>query len=247
MSAAAEPVADPGAAGRRVVLLRHGRTEWNATHRWQGHLDPPLDDMGRQQASTAAAALVGLRPAVLLSSDLHRARSTAEIVAAVAGLPVGVDPALRETDIGDWQGRTSAEISTRWAAELGLWSTGDVRVRPPGGENRLEVAARMLGAIRGGLAGTPKDSTLLVVSHGGAARVAIAALLELEHRSWGTVGGLGNCSWSVLGERAGQPDQPARWRLLRHNVSALDGSAGSSSDDAPGEPQTPGADETGGP
>lgn len=207
--------------GRRIILLRHGRTEWNATGRWQGHLDPGLDDTGWEQAERAARLLAALHPTALVSSDLQRARSTAEVLARTTGLEVTVDPRLRETHLGQWQGLTAADIRRQWPAELGLWTTGDVHQPPAGGETRLEVAARMVEGIDAALAGVADGETLVVVTHGGAARVAIASILGLAYGSWGAIGGLSNCCWSLLGERAGQPDQPVRWRLLEHNGGSL--------------------------
>jgi broad specificity phosphatase PhoE len=216
-----ESPAAPALIGRRVVLLRHGRTEWNTTGRWQGHLDSELDETGWEQAERAARLLAVLRPNLLISSDLHRARSTAEVLARTTGLELRQDSDLRETCLGEWQGLSSADIARRWPRELAVWQTGDVSQRPPGGENRLEVAARMTTSLRKALAEVPDGGTLVAVTHGGAARVAIAAFLELEERSWGSIGGLSNCNWSLLGERAGQPDQPVRWRLLEHNAGSL--------------------------
>ena len=95
---------------RRVVLWRHGRTEWNNQKRFQGHLDVPLDAVGHQQAVTAARALATLRPDRIVTSDPSRAAQTAAALAAVTGVTVVEDAGLREAHAGDWQGRTHAEI-----------------------------------------------------------------------------------------------------------------------------------------
>src|SRR5687767_11323336 len=93
----------------RVLLVRHGQSEWNATGRWQGQADPPLTDLGRRQARSAAAAL-GTVDAVF-ASDLQRASETALIIAGELGVgPVVVDPDLRERDAGEWSGLTRVEI-----------------------------------------------------------------------------------------------------------------------------------------
>jgi probable phosphoglycerate mutase len=197
------------------VLWRHGRTAWNADGRWQGHLDPELDDTGREQAARSSRLLAGLRPSAVVSSDLRRARETAVRLARLTGLVARWEADLRETFIGSWQGRTATEVAAEHPEDLARWLTGDVLLRPGGGENRTEVAARVVDAILRGLADVPDEGTLVVVTHGGAARVAIARLLDLEHRSWGALGGLSNCCWSVLGE-----DGP-RWRLLEHNAGSL--------------------------
>lgn len=189
------------------------------------------------QARRAASLLAALRPHAIVSSDLRRAAGTAAALGAVTGLDVHLDPDLRETYIGEWQGLTSAEVAQRWPDELAVWQRGHVHVRPGGGENRLEVADRVAGAIRRGLADVPPGACLVVVTHGGAARVAVARLLRLEHASWGALGGLSNCCWSVLAEagspeagspkagspEAGSQEQAAepRWRLLEHNAGTL--------------------------
>ena len=131
------------------------------------------------------------------------------------GLPVHTDADLRETDIGEWQGLTVAEVARRWPSQLAAWRCGDVSVRPGGGETRLEVAARVVVGVRRGLDHLDGAGTLVVVTHGGAARVGIAALLGLPPDAWGALGGLANCCWSVLGEG------DRGWRLLEHNAGTL--------------------------
>jgi glucosyl-3-phosphoglycerate phosphatase len=91
---------------RRLVLLRHGQTEYNATSRMQGQLDTDLSDLGRQQAAAAAEVLVTRQPSLIVSSDLRRALDTATTLGERCGLPVSVDIRLRETHLGDWQGLT---------------------------------------------------------------------------------------------------------------------------------------------
>src|SRR5512141_1224314 len=95
---------------RRVVLWRHGRTAWNAETRFQGTTDVALDEVGVAQAERAARDLATLAPYRIVSSDLERARVTAETLAAMVGLTVETDPALRETYAGTWQGLTRDEI-----------------------------------------------------------------------------------------------------------------------------------------
>ena len=92
-----------------LLLVRHGETDWNAEGRLQGHTDRPLNDTGRRQARALADRLAGDGVAAVYASDLSRARETAEIVAERLGLPVGVDPDLRERDWGNWEGLTGAE------------------------------------------------------------------------------------------------------------------------------------------
>jgi len=200
---------------RRVVLWRHGRTAWNAESRFQGTTDVALDDVGVAQAERAARDLATLAPHRIVSSDLVRARATAETLAVMLGLPVETDPALRETYAGSWQGLTRDEIVAADGAAWRSWIAG-ADVRPGGGETRTEVAARVSAAVLRHAEGLPSGGTLVVASHGGAVRAGLGRLLGLPLDHWTVLGGLVNCAWSVLEE---QPD--GRWRLVEHNARSL--------------------------
>ena len=209
----------PRPGGRRIVLWRHGRTEWNASARFQGQTDIALDEVGRAQAQAAARLLTGLRPSVVVASDLVRARDTAAELAVLIGVEVEVDPRLRETFAGTWQGRTAAEIAAEDTEAYEAWVAGVPDVRPGGGETRWEVAERTSAALQDALARVEPSGTLVAVTHGGAARTALAMLLGLPAAHWGALGGLSNCCWSVLLEdpRRG----PGAWRLEEHNAGSL--------------------------
>jgi len=193
---------------RRVVCWRHGQTNWNLEHRFQGHTDIPLDEEGVAQAARAASLLASLRPSLLVSSDLRRAYDTASALGRLVGLDVIVDKDLRERSGGDWEGLTSEEIKSRWPAEYAIWTI-------PGGESAMGVAVRVAEAIRRWAAGVHQDGVLVIASHGAAIRFGIAHLLGLPEELWPALGGLSNCSWSVLQEgRRG-------WRLMEHNAGTL--------------------------
>ena len=186
-------------SAERLILWRHGRTSYNHENRWQGQLDVPLDDVGRAQAVSTAAALVatfGAGPVVVASSDLSRASETA----AVLGLPVTLDAGLREVHAGEWQGLLRDEIVAKWPEELAAWRRGD-DVRPGGGESRSEVAERAASAIRRLEAGVPAGGTLVVVGHGAALRGAMTLLLGLPSAGWSTFDVLGNSQWADLRRR----------------------------------------------
>ena len=137
---------------RRVVLLRHGRTAWNAERRFQGQADPPLDEVGRAQAYEVAALIAALRPGLLVSSDAIRAMQTAEVVAEASALPVVKEPRLRERNLGHWEGLTREDVAERYPDEYADWMAGmDVSRR--GGETREEVAARAERRLRRAAAG----------------------------------------------------------------------------------------------
>jgi 2,3-bisphosphoglycerate-dependent phosphoglycerate mutase len=144
-----------------LLLVRHGETDWNADGRLQGHTDRPLSDYGRRQAQKLAEELEGEEIDAIYSSDLARARETAEIVGRRLGLPVELDPDLREKDWGTWEGLTSAE---RDRVELVGEST----------EAHQERILRALGRIS---ERQPGDGRVLVVTHGGSMRrVQVAAM-----------------------------------------------------------------------
>jgi probable phosphoglycerate mutase len=196
---------------RRLLVWRHGRTEWNATGRFQGQLDPPLDDEGRAQAARTAphlaAALRG-QDVVLVASDLRRAVDTAEALAPLLGAPVAIDERLREHGLGSWEGLTRDEVAERHPDQYDDWVSGRP-VPGRGGEAQADVAARALAAV----ADLPPASAAVLVTHGGTAGRLLEALLGLgaEHRR--VFGPLGNCHWSELSFQA------SGWRLMRHNLS----------------------------
>jgi probable phosphoglycerate mutase len=202
-------------SGRRVVLWRHGRTEWNATARFQGQIDVPLDEVGVLQADRAARDLATLNPDLIVSSDLERARMTAQTLADRVGLPVLTDQSLRETFAGDWQGLTRQEIVDRDGEDFYRWVNGE-DIKPGGGESRGEVAQRVAAAVRRHVEALSADGTLVIATHGGAARAGIGELLGLPIEHWASLGGLVNCAWSVLEEQ-----RDGRWRLVEHNARSL--------------------------
>ncbi len=143
----------------RILLVRHGQSEWNALGRWQGQEDPPLSDLGRLQANAAADRVGSVD--LIVASDLGRAVETAGIVAEQLGVgPVLVDPRLRERHAGEWQGLTKDEIESAWPGYL------DATRRPPGFEPTEPFLERVHGALDH-LHREYAGAEILVVSHGG--------------------------------------------------------------------------------
>jgi 2,3-bisphosphoglycerate-dependent phosphoglycerate mutase len=136
-----------------LLLVRHGETDWNADGRLQGHTDRPLSDYGRRQAIQLAEDLAGEELDAIYASDLARARETAEIVGERLGLPVALDPDLREKDWGNWEGLTSVE---RDRVEFV-------------GESTEQHHERMIEALRR-IADAHPGARVLVVTHGGSMR-----------------------------------------------------------------------------
>jgi len=165
---AAEPArstgwSSPGAAATTMLLLRHGQTALSVDKRFSGTGDPELTELGRQQAAAAAERLAGSGAQVVVTSPLARARDTAALVAQAAGVVLVVEPGLRETDFGDWEGYTFAEIQQKWPAELAAW-LADPAVAPPYGESFDAVATRVRQA-RDRVLATYGGQTVVLVSH----------------------------------------------------------------------------------
>lgn len=157
--AAGAPVRSVTVAATRILLLRHGQSEWNALGRWQGQADPPLSAVGRAQA-VAASRSVGVVDAVV-ASDLARAYDTALVIADATGVgPVVLDAALRERDAGEWSGLTRAQIHRSWPGYL------DDGRRPRGWEPDDALLARVLPAL-GRIAALAPGGAVLAVTHGG--------------------------------------------------------------------------------
>jgi probable phosphoglycerate mutase len=153
-----------------ILLIRHGETAWNAERRLQGHLDIPLNPEGERQAGLLAAALACEPLDVLVSSDLMRARQTAQAIAGLRGMPLQIDPGLRERCYGGFEGLLYSEIEQRFPREFAAWQARDVdAVLPPGancGESFRAFFARATGAILA-LAAAHPGKTIALVAHGG--------------------------------------------------------------------------------
>ena len=191
---------DAAAAGRRLVVLRHGRTAWNAVGRGQGHTDVELDEVGHAQAAAAAPYLASLAPVALWSSDLARARQTAEALARVTGLEVGTDRRLREFDIGLRTGLTLAEFAERHPEEHASWVAGDGRRRLPGAESTQQVVDRMVPALREALEALAPGETAVVVTHGGSLKSGVTGLLGWPDQVSTSLRGIDNCAWVTVEE-----------------------------------------------
>lgn len=198
----------------RVLLIRHGNTEWNSAGRFQGHEDVPLSADGRDQAARMAAQLATYHPTRLLSSDLGRSLQTAEYVAARCGLQIEVDPQLREVDVGSWAG---LDMETVGRLEPDFWPAlreGRDFQRSPEGETATQAGQRVALALLDHVEAAAADAVLAVVGHGLSLRVAALLLMGLDYSYARRFGGMVNCGWIDL--------RPAGdyWRMHAYNQVA---------------------------
>jgi broad specificity phosphatase PhoE len=146
-------------AETRILLVRHGQSEWNASGRWQGQADPPLTSLGRAQAFEASRGLGALD--AVWASDLERAAETAVIVSEALGVgPVVLDPDLRERDAGEWSGLTRDEIDERYPGYLRDGA------RPPGWEPDPSLLERAIRVVRR-IGREAPGGDVVAITHGG--------------------------------------------------------------------------------
>ncbi|GAA1202624.1 histidine phosphatase family protein [Prauserella alba] len=195
----------------RIVLWRHGETDYNAAGRMQGHLDSALTEVGWNQARFAVAALARFEPDLVIASDLRRATDTATVLTDAIGVPLRLDKRLRETHLGEWQGMTGAEVDVQAPGERGRWRL-DATWAPPGGESRVDVAERAGEVVTDLLRDDEEYGTVLLAAHGGLILALTAHLVDLPVTLWPSLGGIGNCHWVDLHRRDG------RWRLQAYNA-----------------------------
>lgn len=210
---------------RRLLMLRHGQTDFNLGSRMQGQLDTELSELGRAQAVAAAEVLSKHQPLLIVTSDLRRAYDTAVVLGERTGLRLRVDNRLRETHLGDWQGMTHTQIDAAAPGARLAWRE-DATWAPHGGESRVDVAGRSMPLIDELVTGEQEwgadERPVVLVAHGGLIAALTAALLRLPVENWPALGGMGNASWTQL---SGHSDDDANlagisWRLDVWNASA---------------------------
>lgn len=150
----------------RIIAVRHGETAWNVDTRIQGHLDIALNATGQWQARRLAQALRSEDIAAIYSSDLARARETAQAVATLSGAPLLADPGLRERSFGDFEGRTFAQIERERPEDARRWRQRDPGFVPAGGESLLMLQERIAQTVAT-LAARHDGEQILLVAHGG--------------------------------------------------------------------------------
>jgi broad specificity phosphatase PhoE len=198
---------------RRLIVWRHGETDHNASGIWQGQLDTPLSDTGREQAQRAADALAAYSPTMIVSSDLERAADTARTLASRVGVKVRYDERLREIHAGQWQGMTAGDVAERYPEEQAALAAGEDIQRGIDGESLGQVAERARAAVDELLADLAPGKCAVIATHGVSGRSVVASLVGLDqHLAWQSIAGLHNCHWAELSEYT------AGWRIVSWNV-----------------------------
>ncbi len=219
---------------RRLLLVRHGVTDWNREGRFQGHLDPPLADDGLAEANLLGARLAAdddLRPVRIISSTLARALDTARAIGTATGIDVEPDARLIEIGQGEWEGRTHDELAESDADRYAAWRSYAGIRQPPGGE-ALELATRRVTELLAAIDADVPAGPICLVSHGGTLRILARAVFGRDVEApWSF--DVDNASLSVCSELG----DPQGWRLERWNDTMhLLGSMDTHVDEAEGQP-----------
>ena len=185
----------------KVLLIRHGRTDWNRERVFRGRADVPLSAEGSQQAQALAERLAGEHIAAAYSSPLVRALATAAPAAQAHGLSPRPEGRLTDMSYGEWEGQSEASVRTRWPDLCALWRTEPERVRPPGGETLAEVMNRAEAALADLIVRHP-DESIAVVSHRVVCKLVLCASLGLGPDSFWRLR-VDTCSLSII-EREGE-------------------------------------------
>lgn len=195
----------------RLLVVRHGQTEWNITGRIQGSSDIDLDETGKAQAVEAAPALAAYEPVRIISSDLRRAVDTARPIAQIVGVEVELDKRLRERAYGPWEGLTHHEIAEQFPDDHRRWRSQEPLLHPEI-ETWGELKRRTGDAARD-IVEAEFDGTVIVVCHGGSARQIVGGVLGWDHDPTSGLSGMDNAHWADLRRM-----KSGKWRLFGYNL-----------------------------
>ena len=171
----------------RLLLVRHGKTEWNETGRYQGCSDTCLSSTGREEAEAVRQRLAAEKIDVIYCSDLERAVRTAQIIASGRDVRLVTCKELREIDFGEFEGLTFVEVGQRYP-DNDWWTARDAAQKLPRGESVSQLAARVDQFIAVCLGKHTEEETILVVAHGGSLRTLVCRLLGLSLEHWWQIG-----------------------------------------------------------
>lgn len=195
----------------RLLVVRHGQTEWNIAGRIQGSTDIDLDETGKAQAAEAAPELAAYEPARIISSDLRRAVETARPVADLTGTEIELDKRLRERAYGPWEGLTQHEIAEHFPEDHRRWRAQEP-LQHPEIETWAELHRRTAEAVRD-IVESDVEGTAIVVCHGGSARQIVGGILAWDQVSTSGLSGMDNAHWADLRQM-----RSGKWRLYGYNL-----------------------------
>lgn len=163
----------------KIIFVRHGQTSWNDSGMYQGHTDIPLNEIGFEQAAKAGQRLRDEKVTAIYSSDLLRAKQTAQVIAREHKLPVTVMPEFREINFGIWEGKTYKEIKELYPEMLNIWLSKPQELKIPKGETFQEMLTRSWQGLKE-LLTKHKDETIIIVAHGGTIAVLVCHILGMD-------------------------------------------------------------------
>jgi broad specificity phosphatase PhoE len=195
----------------RLLVVRHGRTEWNIAGRIQGSSDIDLDETGRAQVTEAAPELAAYEPVRIISSDLRRAVDTARPIAELTGIEIELDKRLRERAYGPWEGLTQQEIAEQFPEDHRRWRSQEP-LQHPEIETWAELHRRTGDAVRD-MIESEVEGTAVVVCHGGSARQIVGGILGWAETPTSSLSGLDNAHWAELRRM-----RSGKWRMFGYNL-----------------------------
>jgi broad specificity phosphatase PhoE len=206
----------------RVVIVRHAQTVWNASGKIQGQADPELSEAGRAECQAVADRLAAVSIQAICSSDLVRARETAEAIAARhPSLEVRLDSGLREVDLGDWEGADRASLKRGWPELYAAWRAQPSWDLVPGGEGSAHFKARVMDAFGRAAASVDPDETVAVVTHIGVIRTLLSTAVGADAGDLRWPWAVANTGITVL---EGPPDVAA-WSTPAMQIEAINDSS----------------------
>ncbi|ADU97305.1 alpha-ribazole phosphatase [Thermovibrio ammonificans] len=181
----------------RIILVRHGKTVWNAEGRYQGKMDIPLNEEGKEQARRVGEALKGFPVKAVYSSPLSRCRDTAAEIAKHHNLEVQVKEGFKEIDHGEWEGLLASEVEKKYPELLKLWRTRPAEVKMPGGESLRDVYDRAVKAFNEVVSSHSDEDLIVIVGHDATNKVLMCHLLGVDlNKFWAFK--QANCGITVL-------------------------------------------------
>ena len=212
---------------KRIILVRHGETDWNKQGRFQGQIDIPLNQNGKAQAKAASEFLKTISIQKAFSSSLSRPRETAQIILKEhPGIDISLKNNLKEIGHGKWEGKLESEIKSDWPGLLEAWKTLPQKVQMPDGENIKEVSTRSITGWREICKDLKNDETALVVAHDAVNKTILCHLLGLAPSEiWMIKQGNGGITIIDLSEKEDQPDQITCLNITSHLGGVIDSTA----------------------